>query len=229
MQRIVPAFSDQNLRRIDTCELGCQLCRGNARRAQLARREREPRHADRSVAACRRRQRQQRCVRFVIQQRCVGQRSRRDDAHDLALDRSLAGGGIADLLADRNAFTELDQLAEVLLDRHHRHAGHLDRCPGRVTACGQSQVKQPRAALRIVVKQLVKIAHPIEQQGVRMLGLDAPVLLHHRCVRRDVDSGVHARTAIDPAIVRARDARRRPASTVAERSSAMRTRCGRLP
>ncbi len=101
--------------------------------------------------------------------------------------------------------------------------------PGRVTACGQSQVKQPRAALRIVVKQLVKIAHPIEQQGVRMLGLDAPVLLHHRCVRRDVDSGVHARTAIDQAIVRARDARRRPASTVAEKSSAMRTRCDRLP
>ena len=38
-----------------------------------------------------------------------------------------AGGGIADLLADRDALTELNQLAEVLLDRYHRYAGHLDR------------------------------------------------------------------------------------------------------
>ena len=41
-----------------------------------------------------------------------------------------------------------------------------------------------RGALRVVVEDLVEVAHPIEQQRVGVLRLDAQVLLHHRRVRR---------------------------------------------
>jgi myo-inositol-1(or 4)-monophosphatase len=39
-----------------------------------------------------------------------------------------------------------------------------------------------RGALGILEEQLVKITHPVEQQSVRMLRLDAQELLNHRCV-----------------------------------------------
>jgi hypothetical protein len=65
-----------------------------------------------------------------------------------------------------------------------RHARHLDRRAGGSAALGEGDIEQPRGALRVVVEQLVEIPHPIEQQLVRMLRLDAEVLLHHgRMVR----------------------------------------------
>jgi hypothetical protein len=42
--------------------------------------------------------------------------------------------------------------------------------------------KSRRGALRVVVEELVEVAHPVEQQLVRMLRLGAEVLLHHRRV-----------------------------------------------
>jgi hypothetical protein len=36
-----------------------------------------------------------------------------------------------------------------------------------------------RRALRVVVEELVEIHHPVKQQHVRMLRLDAEILLHH--------------------------------------------------
>jgi hypothetical protein len=41
---------------------------------------------------------------------------------------------------------------------------------------------RPRGALGVFEEQLVEVAHAVEQQHVRMLGLDAQVLLHHRRV-----------------------------------------------
>jgi hypothetical protein len=38
----------------------------------------------------------------------------------------------------------------------------------------------------VVVEHLVEVAHPVEQQLVRMLALDAKVLLHHGRVRREL-------------------------------------------
>jgi hypothetical protein len=43
-------------------------------------------------------------------------------------------------------------------------------------------VQQPRGPLRSLVEQFVEIAHAVEHQHVRVVGLDAQVLLHHRCV-----------------------------------------------
>ena len=64
----------------------------------------------------------------------------------------------------------------------HRHAGHHDRLPGTLAARGQRDVEQPVRAPRVVEEQLVEVAHPVEHERVRMLRLDAKVLLHHRGV-----------------------------------------------
>ena len=48
---------------------------------------------------------------------------------------------------------------------------------------GGDRKSDPIEILRIIKKWLVKIPYAIEQQGVRMVSLDAQILLHHRCVR----------------------------------------------
>ena len=65
------------------------------------------------------------------------------------------------------------------------HAGHRDRRAGRLAARGERDVEQPRGALGVVVEELVEVAHPVEDELVRMLRLDAQILLHHRRVRAD--------------------------------------------
>src|SRR2546430_4378152 len=51
-------------------------------------------------------------------------------------------------------------------------------------ARGEGDVEERRSAAGIVVEQLVEIAHAVEEQHVRVLTLDAQVLLHHRRMRR---------------------------------------------
>ena len=158
--------------------------RGNLRRRHLiqnepARREIEPCDAAAMLARI---HRDEQAVAPRVEQVRIGEGSRRDDARDAPLDRSLRRRGIADLLADRNRFAVLHQLRQVLLDCVKRHARHRDRRAGRMSARRQRDVEQPRRALRVVVEELVEIAHPVEQQLVRMLGLRAKILLHHRRV-----------------------------------------------
>ncbi len=76
----------------------------------------------------------QQVVLAVIQQGLLGQRAGRDDAHHLALDRSLGGGDVADLFTDRHGFTLAHQSTEVLINRMHRDAGHGNRVPVGFTA-----------------------------------------------------------------------------------------------
>ena len=148
---------------------------------ERARREIEPREPGAVPAGIDRHE--QRCALRVEKIR-IGHRPRRHHAHHLALDRSLARRRIADLLADRHGLAEAHQSGEVLLDGVERDPGHRDRRSRRLSARGQRDVEQRRGAARIVVEELVEIAHPVEQQLVRVLRLGAEVLLHHRrCAR----------------------------------------------
>ena len=61
-----------------------------------------------------------------------------------------------------------------------RHAAHRDRLAVGLAALGQSDVEACRGGLGVVEEQFEEIAHPVEQQGVAGLGLEPPVLLHHR-------------------------------------------------
>ncbi len=71
--------------------------------------------------------------------------------------------------------------------------------PAEAPRCVKRDVEKLRGAARIVVEHLVEIAHAIEQQHVRVLRLDAQVLLHHGGVvwrvRGHADIIVHVASA----------------------------------
>ena len=147
--------------------------------AQLAAGEAQPCKADAVVFGS---EREQNIVGFFVEQGRIGEGARGDDAGDGALHRPLGRARVADLLADRHRFAQLHQLGQVLLDSVVGHAGHFDRRTGGGAARGERDVQQPRRFLRVRVEQLVEIAHAVEQQDVRVLRLQAQVLLHHRGV-----------------------------------------------
>ena len=103
----------------------------------------------------------------------------RHDAGHLAGDRAFRQGWVADLLAYRHRFAQPDQLGQVRLHSVKRHAGHGDGLAfGGFAPGGQGDVQQPGRFLGVLEKQLVEIAHAKEQQVVRVLGLEAQVLLN---------------------------------------------------
>ena len=76
--------------------------------------------------------------RLRVEQLLVGQRARRDDADDLALDQPLGEPRVLDLLADRRPLARLDELGQVRLERRvgkPRHRQGVRRpCRGVVSA-----------------------------------------------------------------------------------------------
>ena len=129
---------------------------------------------------------QQQIVAALVQQRLVGQGAGRDDPGHPPLHRPLAESGIAQLLADRHRQPQFDQPGEITFDGVERHAGHRNRRAGGLAAGGQGDVEQFGGVAGVVVKQLVEIPHPVEQQDAGMLGLDAQILLHHRGVLGEI-------------------------------------------
>jgi hypothetical protein len=69
-----------------------------------------------------------------------------------------------------------------VIDGVYGDAGHGDRLTGGLTASRQRDVEKAGSTARILVEQLVEIAHPEEQQLVRMAGLEAQVLPDDRRV-----------------------------------------------
>src|SRR6202012_4895624 len=67
-----------------------------------------------------------------------------------------------------------------------RHARHLDRIARRRAALRERQIEQTRGFFRIIEKEFVEVAHPVEHQRARMLPFDAKVLLHHWSMLCDV-------------------------------------------
>ncbi len=170
------AVGRENLGGPDTLERRAELIRRELGEPQRAAREIEPGEADvRRDAAfvVADAQREQKHVALVGQQRGVGQRARRHDAHDLALDGAFRRRGVADLFADRRRFAEFHELREVLLDRVMRHARHLDRRAGGCAALRERQVEQTRGFFRVFEEELVEVAHPVEHERVGVLRLDA--------------------------------------------------------
>ena len=128
-------------------------------------------------------------VLSLAEQRLVGDCARGDDANDLALHRPLAGGGIPHLFADGGRFAELHQLGQIALDGVIGDARHGNGAARGLAALGQGDVEQLGRLAGIVIEQLVEVAHPVEQQDLRVLGLEAKVLLHHGGVGAQVGAG----------------------------------------
>jgi hypothetical protein len=60
-----------------------------------------------------------------------------------------------------------------------RHARHFDRRTIRITALRERNIEHLRGFDRVGKKQLIKIAHTIKHERVRMLGFDGEILRHH--------------------------------------------------
>ena len=185
----------QQLARADPLDLGFQLGlgQGGERAAPAGRHHGGQRdlRCDPGTPSPRIREHQcgQRPVLAFGQQLRVRQRAGRDGADHLSLHGPLAGGRIADLLTDGHRLAQRHQPRQVLFQRLHGHPRHRDRLAGRRAALGQRDRQQLRRLAGIVVEHLVKVAHPVEKQRIRMFGLDAQVLAHHRRVGGEVDGG----------------------------------------
>ena len=59
------------------------------------------------------------------------------------------------------------------------HTGHDHRFTGALAALCERDVEQPVRLARIVKEDFVKVTHAIKDKGLRELGFDAQVLLHH--------------------------------------------------
>ena len=182
-------FRDENFGWANALECRRDLFRRDFRETQRAARQIEPREPDvdgHAAPVVARADRHQVDVVFVREEGGVRERAGRDHAHDLALDRALRRGRVADLFADRHRLAELHELGEVLLDGVMRHASHLDRIARRRATLRKRQIEQARGFLGVFEEQLVEVAHPVEHERARVIGLDAQVLLHHGGVLRDV-------------------------------------------
>ena len=124
----------------------------------------------------------QQVIASFLEQGIIAERARRNQAHDLAFHRSLAGGRVADLFADGDGHARIHQFGQVAVGGMVGNAAHGDRRSGRLAAGSQGNVEELGRLFRIPVKQLVKIPHAVKQQFIRMLSLDLQVLLHHGCV-----------------------------------------------
>ena len=49
-----------------------------------------------------------------------------------------------------------------------------------LAALGEHDAERARGDFGVVEEQLVEIAHPVEQEAIRIGGLDLDILLHHR-------------------------------------------------
>ncbi len=122
--------------------------------------------------------------RAAVEQGVLGQRARGHQPDDRALDQRLGSARLAgfgrafDLLGDGDAVAGADQPGEIAFGGMDGNAAHRHA----VAALGQRDVEAGGGGLGIVEEQFEEIAHPIEQQGVTGLGLEAVILLHHRGV-----------------------------------------------
>ena len=135
-------------------------------------------HPGQAVSCIPRGDGQQQVVAAFLQQRLIGDGAGSDDAHDLAFNQSLGQCRIADLFADGDGFSLPDQACQVGLGSVIRNACHRNGLARRGAALGQGDVQQSCRLARIVVEQLVEVAHAEEQQHVRMRGLGSEKLAH---------------------------------------------------
>ena len=109
----------------------------------------------------------------------------RDEPHDVALHHALGAalarfGRILKLLAHRDAVAERDQPVQIFVGADDGNAAQRHVLAEIFSAFGEHDAERARGDLGVFEEHLVEIAHPVEQQVVRMGGLDLDVLRHRR-------------------------------------------------
>ena len=87
------------------------------------------------------------------------------------------------LFANSHAKPLADQRQKIPFGRMMWHTTHWNVLHPDASRVSSAQYQAPRCSNGIVKEHLVKIAHAIKQQGIRIPGLEFKILRHHR---RDV-------------------------------------------
>ena len=149
-------------------------------RAEFAGREVEQRDTDdvQAAATADRRNRHQERRLAGVEVVGVGQRAGRDDAHDLALDEPFGLARIRSI-ADGDAKAALDEARDVAVDRMEGDAAHRDAAAVRILRPrGQRQFEGAGRDQRVLIEELVEIAHSEHDDGIAMLLLGVEILAH---------------------------------------------------
>jgi hypothetical protein len=93
---------------------------------------------------------------------------------------------------------ERDQPVQIFVGALDRHPAHRNVGPEMLAAFGQHDAERARGDFGVGEEQFVEVAHPVEQQAIRIGGLDLDVLLHHWCNAADFVGryGRHARRLV---------------------------------
>ena len=83
------------------------------------------------------------------------------------------------MFADRDAVALADQPVQIILGALDRYTAHGDIAPLVLATPRQDDAERLGGNLGVLEKQFVEIAHPVEQEGTRILRLDRAVLRHH--------------------------------------------------
>ena len=152
-----------------------KLARRNVERGQMI--------ARRGLAGLR--HRGQKIVGAGDQQRILGERAGRHQPHHVAPHHRLRPPPLRrlrvfELLGDGHAEALADELLQIFVRARHRHAAHRDVLARVLPAFRQRNAERARGLHRVVEEQLEEIAHAVEEQEIRVLGLHLKILRHHR-------------------------------------------------
>ncbi|KAF5032626.1 hypothetical protein DSECCO2_615280 [anaerobic digester metagenome] len=120
----------------------------------------------------------------VLHHRAGGQH-----AGDGALDQPLGLARVFYLVAQGHLEALFQQLGDVPFHRMVGHAAHGHAQVGVGVAAGEGDLQFARRRFRIVEEHFVEVAHAVEQQRIRMILLDAQVLLEHGGELRRIGAG----------------------------------------
>ena len=110
-----------------------------------------------------------------LQEIGVDRGARAQHAGDLAPDQP-AGHDLAHLVPEDHPMTGVEQAAQVGRDRLVGHSAHGQPAGAAEAAAGEGDLQDRRGQLGVGAEELVEVAEPGQDEGVRMLGLDGAVL-----------------------------------------------------
>ena len=121
-------------------------------------------------------------VAALVEHGAFDDRSRRDNAGDIPLDKALGQRRVLHLFADGDLVAARNEPCDIALCRVIRHAAHGDLLGLFLAAIPrrERQVKLMGSKLGIVGKHFIKIAQAEKQDAVRVPFLDLQILPHHR-------------------------------------------------
>ena len=104
-----------------------------------------------------------------------------DDFYDVPFDDPFGMFGVFELLANGDTVPRLEKLGQVRVECVMGESGKRDFPGSAVAALCQCDSQNARGGGCVFFKRLEEIAHPEEENRVRVARLDAGILLHEGC------------------------------------------------